>query len=146
MAKNDINIDKKTLIIQAKSEQVVDVHEVVCRTIQEIYSKYYAEEVVNYFFELHNQKAIADDINAGIVYVLELGDEIIGTGTIKENHISRVYVLPKYQRMGLGSLLMDYLEEIIIKDYGSAWDTRSIRNHSLCFRSYQSNKCIGTGN
>ena len=42
--------------------------------------------------------------------------EIIGTGSRTDNHITRVYVLPEYQGLGFGSMIMDELEKEIFRD------------------------------
>lgn len=112
---------KEPTILQAKAEHILGIHEVVHGTIAEIYPKYYTEEAVQFFLALHNQENIARDVSAGKVYVMLLDEKMIGTGTLEENHINRVYVLPKYQGQGAGSILMDFLENEIIKNYGSAW-------------------------
>lgn len=113
-------------ILQATSAQAAVIHELVRRTTREIYSKYYRDEVVNFFVELHSQEAISEEINQGLVYVLVLDGTIIGTGTVKENHVTRVYVLPEYQGKGMGSMIMDFLEEMVVKNYGSVWIDASL--------------------
>ena len=40
--------------------------------------------------------------------------EIIGTGSLTDNYIMRVYVLPEYQGQGFGGMMMDELEEALI--------------------------------
>lgn len=122
---NKIN-NQKPAILQATPAQAFAIHELVRRTTQEIYSKYYRDEVVKFFVELHSQEAIAEEIAQGIVYVLVLDETIIGTGTVKENHVTRVYVLPEYQGKGMGSMIMDFLEDMIVKNDGSVWIDASL--------------------
>ena len=43
--------------------------------------------------------------------------EIVGTGSHTDNHITRVYVLPKFQGQGFGSVIMDELEKEIFASY-----------------------------
>ncbi|MDD4370183.1 MAG: GNAT family N-acetyltransferase [Anaerostipes sp.] len=45
--------------------------------------------------------------------MLVAGNELIGTGSINDNHITRVYVNPKYQKQGYGSFIMQTLENEI---------------------------------
>jgi GNAT superfamily N-acetyltransferase len=42
---------------------------------------------------------------------------IVGTGCYEDNHITRVYVLPEYQRNGYGSYILKCLEDKISKSY-----------------------------
>ena len=72
---------------------------------------------MNFFLELHNRENIHNDILEGNTYVIGCGAAILGTGTMNQNTISRVYVTPNNQHEGIGSKLMDYLEEEIIKNY-----------------------------
>ncbi len=82
-------------------------------TISEIYSHYYAEGVVAFFLHHHSRENVLSDIEKGIVYLLEDGGCLIGTVSIKENSINRLFVLPDYQCHGYGSQLMDFAEDII---------------------------------
>lgn len=107
------------MIHKAQKEQAITISHLINSTIKEIYSKYYLEEVVSFFLDLHQLANIEKDISEEKTYVIRHEEMIVGTGTIEENHISRVYVLPEYQSTGIGSTLMDYLEKEIIKNYGS---------------------------
>lgn len=60
---------------------------------------------------------IHNDILEDNTYVISCGVTILGTGTMNQNAISRVYVIPNNQHKGIGTRLMDYLEKEIIKDY-----------------------------
>lgn len=110
---------KKVMIHKAQNEEAIIISHLVNSTIKEIYSKYYPEEVVSFFLDLHQLSNIEKNILDEKTYVIRYEEMIVGTGTIEKNHISRVYVLPKYQSTGIGSMLMDYLEKEIIKSYGS---------------------------
>ena len=86
-------------------------------TIREVYPKYYPKEIVEFFCGLHNLENISRDISDGQVYVLIINGEIIGTGSAMDSHITRVYVLPKYQRMGYGSQIIRELEILIAQSF-----------------------------
>lgn len=47
--------------------------------------------------------------------------KIVATGCFEGNHITRVYVLPEYQKRGLGTQIMKTLEARIGKAYGSVY-------------------------
>ena len=109
-------MDKLT-IKKARLDQTDEINEIVSKTIKEIYSKYYSNEVVDFFLELHNRDNINHDISEDNTYVIGCGAIILGTGTINQNAISRVYITPNNQHKGIGTKLMDYLEKEIIKNY-----------------------------
>lgn len=58
----------------------------------------YPIEVVDFFCEHHSMEAIAKDIENGYVSVLKIDENIVATGSYVDNHITRVYVLPEYQK------------------------------------------------
>lgn len=106
---------------KATESDIESVFELVQATIREVYPKYYPKEVVDFFCELHNRQNIEKDIAAGVLGVLWNEDgRIVGTGSYKGNHITRVYVTPEQQGLGYGSYIMQCLEEIIEKTYDTA--------------------------
>ncbi len=66
-------------------------------TIMKIHPHYYSAGTVN-FFQHHNISNITDDIKSGRVFIgYDETENAIGTVTIKENEICRLFVLPIYQ-------------------------------------------------
>lgn len=103
--------------ILATRNHAKDIFQLVQETIKIVYPKYYPKEVVDFFCELHSMNNIEKDICAGQVGILFHDGEIVGTGSYKENHITRVYVMPKYQGQGYGSCIMQFLENEIANKY-----------------------------
>lgn len=101
----------------AKSKDLEQVYALVQETINVVYPKYYLKEIVDMFCEFHNLENILGDIEAGNTYILVENEEIIGTGTKRENHITRVYVLPQFQKKGYGTFIMKKLEACIKETY-----------------------------
>ncbi|MDR0833614.1 MAG: GNAT family N-acetyltransferase [Candidatus Symbiothrix sp.] len=101
------------MITKATSQDIAIVQEIVYKTIHGIYPNYYPKEVVDYFLNWHNEETILIDLNKGNIFLLALDGLYVGTGTKNENCMSRIYILPEYQGKGLGSMLMDFLEEQI---------------------------------
>ena len=101
----------------AKKSDAQKVYALVQETIKVVYPKYYLKEIVDMFCEFHSQEAVLRDIEAENTYILLENEEIIGTGTKNENHITRVYVLPGYQKRGYGTFIMNQLEEKIKEKY-----------------------------
>lgn len=111
----------KPIVIQANMDMVSDIHKLVHTTIKDTYTKYYSDEAVKFFLELHSKENILNDISTGKVYVVALKHDVIGTGTLEGDHIRRVFVLPQFQKQGIGTLIMDFLESEIIKSHGAVW-------------------------
>ena len=89
--------------IKAAESDTEEILMIVQDTIRAIYPRYYPQEVVDFFCELHSRENICKDIAAGFVGVLRDDDGIVGTGCYKDDHITRVYVKPEYQGKGYGS-------------------------------------------
>ena len=97
----------------AKKENIEHIYQLVQNTINAIYPLYYPQEVVEFFQGLHSKENIETDIENGFVRVLLSGDCLVGTGSCKENHISRLFVTSDFQKKGYGSYIMQCLEKEI---------------------------------
>ena len=97
----------------AKKENIEQIYQLVQNTINAIYPLYYPQGVVEFFCGLHSKENIATDIENGFVRVLLSGDCLVGTGSYKENHISRLFVVSDFQKKGYGSYIMQCLEKEI---------------------------------
>jgi N-acetylglutamate synthase-like GNAT family acetyltransferase len=71
----------------------------------------YPKEAIQYFKEYHCDENILKGAVKGYTIVLEKNNRIIGTGTIIDNHIMRVFVNPSFQKRGIGKLIMLNLEK-----------------------------------
>lgn len=105
----------------ATTEDLHGIYHVVQHTIKAIYPQYYPMEVVEFFCEHHSEAAILKDIQNGHVSVLKLDDKIIATGSYADNHITRVYVLPEYQKKGHGTYIIKSIEAAIAHNYNKAY-------------------------
>lgn len=105
----------------AAIEDAKAVYEVVQHTIKSIYPKYYPREIVGFFCGHHNEEAIEKDIKDGNVSVLKIDGNIVATGCFVDNHITRVYVLPEYQRKGYGTLIVKNIEAQISEKFDKAY-------------------------
>ena len=115
----DFNFSVRNLynIRKAEQEDLQVITDIVHRTIKNIYPKYYPQGAVEFFLEYHNENAVSQDIADNNVYIIEDNNEIIGTVTINDNEINRLYVLPEYQGKGYGGFLLEYAEKIVLKNY-----------------------------
>ena len=105
------------MIINAKENQLNIVREITQRTICEVYPQYYPVGAVEFFREHHNDVNIMKDIKNEIVFLLLDQEQYVGTVTIKNNEICRLFVLPEFQHHGYGRKLMEYAEKKISSTY-----------------------------
>lgn len=116
----DLVIDRLERVWMIKLAEISDLESVLQithDTISEVYSHYYAEGVVEFFLGHHSREHVLSDIENGIVRLLEEEGHIVGTVTIKENAVNRLFVLPEYQSRGYGSRLMDFAEDKIAEQF-----------------------------
>lgn len=127
--------------IKAARKNIEEIYELVRDTITTIYPKYYPQEVVNFFCDLHSRANILKDIDNGTVGVLEKDGQIIGTGSYSANHITRVYVNPRFQGQGYGSYIMQMLEnEIALQHEYVCLDASLPASHMYEKRGYITKK------
>lgn len=97
-------------IIVASFKDVTNILHIVQTTINKVYPKYYPEYVVKFFLDHHSVENISKAISEEYILVIENDGKIIGTGSLLRNEIKRMFVLPEYQGLGYGSLLLEQLE------------------------------------
>lgn len=115
---------------KATKGDVKEITDLVHKTVRKIYPQYYPAEVADFFCMHHSKERIQADIQAGNVWVLLRDGCMVGTGSAEENHITRIYVLPQFQKKGYGTRIMQELEQRIRKEYESVELDASL---SSCF-------------
>ncbi len=83
----------------------------VHKTITTCYPAHYCVEAVRFFIDYHNEEAILHDAQEGCTIVLDKAGRILGTGTLVDDEIKRVFVDPTVQQQGFGRRIMRQLEE-----------------------------------
>lgn len=107
-------------IVKAKLSDLQVVMQITSKTISEVYPHYYSKGAVEFFLELHNNDRIANDINLQYVYLcINSEQNIVGTITIRNNNIYRLFVLPQYQGKGYGREMLDFAEDSIFNNYST---------------------------
>lgn len=104
-------------ITQAFLSDMATVRIITSQTISSVYPKYYPKGAVEFFLSHHNEHNIISDIKKGIVYILHNDNKAVGTVTIRENEICRLFVLPEYQGKGFGGRLLDFAEKKVAENY-----------------------------
>lgn len=94
-----------------RSSDLDTVRDLIHNTIDACYSGVYNKESIKYFKDYHTCENILKAANEGYVIVLEQNNQIIGTGTIIDNYIVRVFIVPAFQKNGFGKLIMHKLEK-----------------------------------
>lgn len=104
---SDIDMQLKRAECPAKVAEIVET------TIKAVYPHYYPAGAVQFFLDLHSEQKIFEAMDREEIYFAVVQGEIIGTGSIRENDICRLFILPGHQAKGYGSRLMDLLEDMV---------------------------------
>lgn len=108
-------------IIPASPADFETIRQITQDTIRSVYPHYYPAGAVQFFLNHHNDASIQEDISEKRVFLcVSDEDEIVGTVTVNENDIGRLFVLPQYQGNGYGRALLDFAEQLIAKKYENA--------------------------
>lgn len=107
-------------ITQAVPSDLETVKIITVKTINAVYPHYYPSGAVDFFLSHHNECNILTDIEKENVYILNDADNMaVGTVTVKDNEICRLFVLPEYQGKGYGRELLNFAEKKISEKYSS---------------------------
>lgn len=102
----------------AQKQDLYVVKDITHTTINEIYPHYYPNGAVAFFLEHHNDRNIENDISGDHVFLcFDPEHNAVGTVTIRNNEICRLFVLPQYQGNGYGKELLGFAESDIAKRY-----------------------------
>ena len=74
------------------------------------YRDVYPAGALNLYKEFHSRDNILNDAENGYCVVAENGGRIVGTGTLLDDGIRRVYIDPSYQKSGIGKRIYRELE------------------------------------
>ena len=105
-------------IVNAEIKDFETVKDITHSTINAVYPKYYPVGAVEFFLKHHIDENIKADIACGRTFLcVDDNGCAVGTVSVKDNDIGRLFVLPGYQGQGCGRLLLDFAEDMISKDH-----------------------------
>lgn len=106
-------------IVKATPCDLETVKRITVQTITSIYPHYYPCGAVEFFLNHHNDSNIQADIENGRVYLCCDNGKSVGTITIKDNEICRLFVLPDCQGNGYGRELLQFAERTISENHST---------------------------
>ena len=105
------------MIRVAQEKDFDSIKKITQTTIWSVYPRYYPSGAVQFFSDHHSDDRIKVNIYEGKVFLLEIDGSAIGTVTVIDNEINRLFVLPIFQHKGYGRELMEFAEEMIGKEH-----------------------------
>jgi GNAT superfamily N-acetyltransferase len=95
---------------RSDNADVVSIQRLIHATIESSYAGVYPPRAVRFFKEFHSLDRILERQAAGEFLVAEQDGQLVATGAIVGAHVFAVFVLPQFQKGGIGGQVMDRLE------------------------------------
>ena len=102
---------------KATIDYMDEIYSLIQNTIREIYPRFYPEEVVRFLGVQQCLENLQRDLEEDRIYIFLEAEHVIGVGSYEENHITRIFVRPDYQNHGIGSFILQNLEDPISREY-----------------------------
>ena len=114
------NTPKRKCVVKTRlTEDERRAFEDKCAALSMTQSEYIRQAV--FYSRISPKEAIKDDLINANVYLMESDGYLVGTGTIKDNVIKRLFILPQYQHHKFGTELLQCLEdELAVNDIFTA--------------------------
>lgn len=103
-------IKQDLTIREFRKEDLEAIHRLINHVVDIAYRDVYPEKALEMYRHFHCRENILNDALSGYCVVAVNDDEIIGTGTLIEDGIRRVYINPDYQKSGVGKKIYQALE------------------------------------
>jgi ribosomal protein S18 acetylase RimI-like enzyme len=98
------------ILRQFMPSDLASLKDLILTTIDTSYAGVYPPRAIEYFKQYHSDEQILDRAKNGYTVIGESQGEAIATGSIVEDHICAVFVMPSAQHQGLGRNIMELLE------------------------------------
>ncbi len=107
---------------------ILKIEKLIGKTIDISFLGYYSKEAREFLKKrVHSARHIKRHAKEGFTCILEDVDKsLIGTGTLINDIITRVYIYPGYQNRGYGKSVMQYLERMAFRN-----EIRTISLHAM---------------
>ena len=99
-------------IRKIKKEDAVEVYNIIRRCLREVNSKDYPKKAITGLCNFFTPDLIIKNMGDRTMYVAVEEGNVIGTASLKGDKVFTVFVNPDYHGRGVGSKLMDKVEEL----------------------------------
>ena len=113
------------VILSIAESDISAIQQLIYRTIDYSYSPVYPPQVLKFFRDFHSMDRISDRCRRGAVLKGVINGGLAATGAFLDGEILGVFVIPEYQRLGLGRSIMLELEKVAV-DRGYAQVSLSV--------------------
>lgn len=121
------------------------VEELINKTVDVCYRPVMREEVIRYLKGFHNTENILKIAEQGCTIVAEKNSKMVGTGSVVDGVVLRVYIDPDFQKQGIGKRIMRELErrsiregveEVMLRSTAVSWKFYILLGYSIVEKNY----------
>ena len=105
----------KAILIPYNPDFADDAVKLMDRTIRTVCSSDYSAEEIKEWSPAGREEALLDKLSSTYSIVALSGEELVGFGNTFESEIDCLYVSSEHQRQGIGSMLLERLEDHAFK-------------------------------
>jgi len=98
-----------------KDEDALEASDLIRKTLSEENSKFYPNSVIEYMYNEFSPKFLIELSKEREFFVAIKNSKMIGTITIINDYIGTVFVNPEYHSKGIGTKLMETIENLAKK-------------------------------
>jgi N-acetylglutamate synthase-like GNAT family acetyltransferase len=95
-----------------RDNDAFETSELIRKTLTEVNSKFYPQSVIEYMYNEFTPEFLIKLSKERDFFVALKNSMIVGTITLEDDYIGTVFVNPKYHSKGLGTKLMDIVENL----------------------------------
>ena len=92
-----------------------EVSALIKRSVKERDNSGYTSEQIDSLAGYYTPENFCKDLEMKVIYVCTDEMRIAGTATLRDDEVMAVFILPEYQRNGIGNKFMDVLEDVAVR-------------------------------
>ncbi len=98
-----------------KRADAIKVSNIIRRCLRETVSKGYPKKVIESLYHFFTPSLLIKNLKDRTIFVAVENDKVVGTASLKEDKVFTVFVNPDFHGKGIGSKLMDKVEDLAKK-------------------------------
>jgi len=98
-----------------KRTDAIKVSNIIRRCLRETVSKDYSKKAIESLCQFFTPSLLIKNLNDRTIFVAVENDKVVGTASLKDDKVFTVFVNPDFHGKGIGSKLMDKVEDLAKK-------------------------------
>jgi len=122
----------KHIIKPFKNDFTDILFDMVKSTVKQMYGTLYPDNAIDYILSYNTPEHILNDSKEGYTVMCFKDNILTGSGCLLGTNIRRLFVLPEYHRIGIGTAIVNHLEQKAIENNCKSVDLYAMP-HSIDF-------------